>query len=81
MKLDDSPESLDAMLRGSSMPGQETMAEADPDDMPDGVYDAMRDFSDAHEAGDHQGMAHAFWNAHSIAHAHLMAQHSDDDEE
>ena len=77
MKLDDSPESLDAMLRGAPGQANEVQA-ANTDDMPDGIYDSMRDFADAHASGDHQGMAHAFWNAHSIAHAALT---SDDDGE
>ena len=77
--IDDSPDSLDSLMRGGSRPAQ---LEPTPGDMPAGMIDAARDFQDAMNAGDHHAMAKAWWDGHSIAHAALTgAGDIDDDDE
>jgi hypothetical protein len=75
--IDDSPTSLDSLLRGSDRPAQ---LEPTPGDMPAGMIDAARDFKDAMDAGDHHAMAKAWWDGHSIAHAALTGVDYDDEE-
>ena len=72
MKLDDSPESLDAMLRGASMPGQAVSDDEDP--MPDGMVEGAVSAIDAHNANDPHRLAKAIWNMHGIAHRALTEE-------